>query len=199
MDCGGVRAGSPDNLTTLCIFAPMKRLVSIGLLLLLVFQVAGYFSVFRLIQSGIRKEVFRDMESGIEPRTLIEIVVPNDRAQAALKGYTLIRNREIIFKGVYYDIVRGEPFGTDMRYFCYADSKETRLAEQMNEKGDRDQQEQAGLVHHIISLALAAYLADYVQVPDNPGRDQLTNKTGYFFSVVTWEPAMIVPPPRVIV
>lgn len=177
----------------------MKRLVSIGLLFLLGFQVAGYFSVFRLMQSGIRKEVFHEIESGIKSDSMVEINIPTDPEQAALLGYTLVRNREIIFRGVYYDIVRSETVGSFTRYFCYADEKETRLVEQMNEAGHQHQQEQVTLVHHLASLSLAVYLAGYEYLPDRERQNGPADKTGYFFSASTWDLSMSVPPPKPIV
>jgi hypothetical protein len=177
----------------------MKRLVSIGLLFLLIFQVAGYFSVFRLMQSGIRKEVFRQMESRDEEGGIVVIIIPADPEQAARQGYTLIRNREIIFKDVYYDIVRSEPDGLNTRYFCYADEKESRLAQQMNEHARQGKGDPYGLVNHLLNLALTAYLGGYVYLPDLPGQDDTPDSTGYFFSSLTWDPSLPAPPPRLIV
>lgn len=176
----------------------MKRLVSVGLLFLLVFQVAGYFAVFRLVQSGIRQEVYRDLKSGIDTESLVELLVPNDPAQARLDGFVLERNREIIFKGVYYDIVRSESAGSATRYLCYADHRESELVSEMKNESHSGARDHKGQIRLLISLAMASYLSEFKLVNTNLCPESEFEFCGYFFSVMTWDPSLAAPPPRLI-
>jgi hypothetical protein len=177
----------------------MKRLLAILLLLLLAFQTAGYFAVFRLMQSGIRKEVFHQIESGREIGELVELLVPNDRFRSSAAGYSMVGNREIVFRGLFYDIVRCEPEGHSTRYFCYVDNEESELADQVTQSSRSGKQDQASLVSHLVSLTLSCYLAGTGTKADPLHHGKKNCTPGYSFSIVTWAPTLTVPPPKLVV
>ena len=174
----------------------MKRFVSIGLLFLLMFQVAGSLALFRLIRSGIRYEVKEYIGSGIEPHLLLELIIPNDPAAAAELGYEFEGKREIIYNGDYYDIIRSTTEGDYTRYICYKDDKESHLAKKMTESREPDGKEKSALAAHLLQLTLATYLPDFWVWPGfSPDRNQACLAGGYGFSLSTWDESIPGPPP----
>jgi hypothetical protein len=178
----------------------MKRIVSIGLLFLLMFQAAGSLALFRLMQSGIRYEVKGYIKTGIEPHLLVELIIPTDPAVAEEMGYEFEGRREIIFNGHYYDIVSRETQGDHTRYICYKDDKESDLAKDMTESRHPAGQEQSALATHLLQLTLASYITDFWIGPGVlPEGPQNSPDSTYYFSLITWVGSIPGPPPWSIV
>ncbi len=174
----------------------MKRIVSIGLLFLLMFQAAGSLALFRLIQSGIRYEVKEYIGSGIEPHLLIDLIIPGDPKAAAQLGYEFEGKREIIYNGSYYDIVSSVTEGDYTRYVCYKDDKESHLAKEMTESRESDGKEKSALAAHLMHLTLASYITDFWIWPGfSPDVTQGSMAGGYCFSLSTWDVSIPGPPP----
>lgn len=180
-----------------CIFEPMKRIVSIGLLFLLVFQVAGYFMVFRLIQHDIRQNAWHGIDSGAGQEELVDLLVPNDPELAAAEGFIFEHNREIIYRGTYYDIVTRTGAGTHTRYTCYADHQESKLVKGMKDDPQAQKTEPPGRVSFLISLTLASYLANFFNWSDPLVQLKPDSHALYLISKMDWNADFPSPPPRI--
>lgn len=176
----------------------MKRLVPIGLLFLLLFQVAGYFITFRLIQSDIRRTVREGIESGIPESELVDLVVPNSPVEAAALGFRLEHNREIIYRGQYYDIVSRKEEGEFTRYTCFADHHESKLVNRMQEQDPTSASGLSARLQQIISLALASYLSAGEEWPGPNVRYLPASQYIYLIPHTRWDPDFPAPPPRLI-
>lgn len=103
---------------------------SIFLLFLLVAPITSSFIFLHYQKKQVRKEVKRQIIAGIDRDGLVLLKFSKDEAQDRLQW---IHGREFIFNGYMYDIVEVETTGGQTNYWCWPDSKETKLNKQLDD------------------------------------------------------------------
>lgn len=147
----------------------MKKLLSILLVLILLFNIGGFYVVIKSRQYAIRKEVKRQIKHGVDEKDLVPILV-NDDNQDQLDWK---HSKEFRYKGSMYDIVRTEfnENGT-ITYHCIIDDNESALFNDLDRLVQVKQKHTHKNIFQIQkSLTLFAYniklLEDVFATPEN--------------------------------
>src|SRR5512145_2319928 len=102
----------------------MRRISSISLLFVLIFQGAGHFFVFKIQQHEIRREMKRRIKAGVPETELVLFKILDQKPDPAFQR---VDAHEFRFDGKMYDIVRRESHGDTTWYYCLSDELETQL------------------------------------------------------------------------
>ena len=102
----------------------LNKFISVILALLFLFYVAGIYLVFSLIQYSVREEMEEEIKGGIEEKDIFVITVYGiDREEI-----DWIRpEKEFMYKGEMYDVVKTETSGCKKSIFCISDTREKQL------------------------------------------------------------------------
>jgi len=177
----------------------MKKVLSISLLLIFLFQMTGYYFVFKIQQREIRKEFKRLLQTGIAEDKLVVIEFDKNRMPAKGEEIKFIENHEILYHNTFYDIVRKEALGSVTKYFCIADHDETILfarlnkvmKDEMNKNNDRKKQNNS-LKQLLNVFTFSANRPDFSAFALD-----FSSGINYQFSLKLWIPFPMVPPPKV--
>jgi hypothetical protein len=177
----------------------MKRLLSILFLLIFVYNLAGYFVVFRLEQYAVKRSMKALIKSGLNEEALEKVVVPNGDISTERFGFRLLdEGKEFMYKGKLYDIVKSSTDGKNTVFYCINDKNEERLfanlyehIKQNNEPNTPAKNHSNNLVKSIIKEAL----------PDNSMEMLLTKTADIQFSIYDIAPLqqyipLHTPPPK---
>ncbi|NJO91210.1 MAG: hypothetical protein HC831_21285 [Chloroflexia bacterium] len=93
-------------------------------MVLILYQLVGYYSIHQLQLCRVRKEVKKQIKSNI-PQNQLTII------QFSLFEINTInwvkKDKEFIYKGEMYDVVKVNKLNNATTFYCIADFKETRL------------------------------------------------------------------------
>jgi len=176
----------------------MKKVLSISLLLIFLFQMAGFYFVFKIQQREIRKEFKRLLQSGIAEDKLVVIEFDKNCKPAKGEEIKFIENHEIFFHNTFYDIVRKETLGSVTKYFCIADHDETLLfarlntvmKDEMNKNNERKRQNNSfKQLFNPFTISTNHPILEVFTIDIPP-------KIYYQFSLKSWIPFPLVPPPK---
>jgi hypothetical protein len=115
------------------IIAGLKKLVSIFLVFLILYNMLGYIVVFKSYQYAIRKEVKNRIKDAIPENELTIIRLTTNEVQNGKIGFKKIDEKEFSLSGNLYDIVRSRICGDTTIYYCINDSKEEKLFANLDE------------------------------------------------------------------
>ncbi len=170
----------------------MKKTISIALIAVLLFNIAGFLLVFQSQVKGVRQSIKTRVKSGI-PEKELTVISTTPATASELKWKE--ENKEFVFKGQMYDVVRKEA-GADgkVTYFCITDKQETVLFANLDEmvKSNMDSGKNAP-AKNLLKIFLSVYF-----VPDNKASLVLepVNTITYHYSGTPVSPVFeIVPPP----
>lgn len=107
----------------------MKKAPAIFLLLLIIYQLLGYYSIHQLQIYHIKKEVKKRIKKSIPNDELIKFTFAlseTNKIQWVKKG------KEFIFEKLMYDVVEAKIVADSINYLCIADFKETQLYAQLD-------------------------------------------------------------------
>jgi len=102
----------------------MKKYIGIFLLLSLLLPFSGTFLWLQYQKISIQKETKRDMLSHINKKDLVLLSFTPEEAKKKLKWE---HSKEFEYQGQMYDIVSVEVDDGKIKYWCWADNKETHL------------------------------------------------------------------------
>lgn len=107
----------------------LKRLISILLVMMLVFNSAGYVFVFYQLKKYFKKEAFSKLENYINPDDLSTIVVSKYQYENEDDNFYFVEPHEIKFYGKMYDIARTDFTDDSVKITALNDENEDNLHE----------------------------------------------------------------------
>jgi hypothetical protein len=173
----------------------MRVLLAIFLLLLMLFQTASHFFVFKIHQYYIRKEIKAQIKAGVPKEALILLKI--DKSLEA-DEFQRVEEDEIRYHGEMYDIVRQENHGDTTWYYCIWDEKESELFAQLDEQVDQqmnqnpEQQKQHELLNRLLGTL---YLSENKHHLFLSFISKIPNTSYYSFALKIWEETPPTPPP----
>ena len=106
----------------------MKKILSWLVLAVMVITIAGYLPLYKIMQNKMRTEVLSEIQRGIPVEQLRSVCFENGE-----KPNWSEMNREFIYKGHLYDVVRKVKHGNTTEYLCVDDVKESCLNRKLND------------------------------------------------------------------
>ena len=110
-----------------------KKIISILLLILFLFNVSGYFVVFKLRQYNAREEMKTRIKQNLRDEEMEVIIIQNSEINSPLSDFCFIEEDEFRYKGNLYDIVRKKTEGSNTVFYCINDKQEEKLFDGLNE------------------------------------------------------------------
>ncbi len=108
----------------------MKKVLSILFLFIFLYNLTGYYAVFKALQYQVRNEVKQRIKQSVPDDELVLITV----SIADNKSLTWTKpNKEFRYKGEMYDIVSQETKEDMILYYCIHDFKESKLFANLDE------------------------------------------------------------------
>lgn len=104
------------------------------MVLLLLFNLAGQYTMFKIEQQKIQKSIKKLMEQQIPNHFLHKITVAKEDTHS-LKWEKI--GREFWYKGQLYDVVRSITNSQSVTYYCIQDSKETQLVQNYQKRQEQ--------------------------------------------------------------
>lgn len=102
----------------------MRKIISIFLLAIFLFDFFGYFPIFKAAQYKIQKEIKTLLKKGVPENELNVIIVPVEKVNDLDWKR---EGKEFRHNGNMYDIVRHETKDGNIHYYCVNDTQETQL------------------------------------------------------------------------
>lgn len=102
----------------------MKKYISIIVLLIILFNIGGYYLCFTVLQLKIRTEIKQAIRNGLKDEDLILFEI-SDNSNPAV--HWVESEKEFSFKGEMFDVVRIKKQQNKKLYYCINDRKEEQL------------------------------------------------------------------------
>jgi hypothetical protein len=139
----------------------MKRILSILLLFVFLFNIMGYYAAFLVQRAQLKKEMKAFIKSDEGKENLQKLVIPVAKYAASVD---FIEENEFIYKDELYDLIKKETTVTGIILYCINDLKEELLIEvarkhfNKNNNPNTSTDNSSSLIENIINEAL----------PENP-------------------------------
>jgi hypothetical protein len=173
----------------------IRRISSISLLFMLLFQATGHIFVFKIQQHEIRREIKRRIKAGVPETELVLFKILDEKPDPAFQH---VEEHEFRYDGKMYDIVRGESHGDTTWYYCVSDEMETQLFANLEDLVKKDMTgnpQHRKQIDELLRLSGAWYCSP--QTGDlfifSTEQNPLTFLT---FSLKTWDLPPSTPPPE---
>lgn len=108
----------------------MRHTISILLLGVFCFPLAGHWLLFALRKYQIRENTERLLRAGVSEEQLVLVRLPDDWKRYPGLSFQRMHAREFKYQGVMYDVVRQARSGDTTLYWCVADYADTELHRQ---------------------------------------------------------------------
>lgn len=102
----------------------MRKLISIPLVFIFLFNIGGYYLWFSVMQYGIQKEIGKEIAAGIKDEDLTLIVIP-EKGESEIAW--IKSEKEFRYKDEMYDVVKTKNLPGKKLYYCINDKKEKQL------------------------------------------------------------------------
>jgi hypothetical protein len=110
----------------------MKRLLSILFLFIFLFNLSGYFIVFKIEEFAIEREMKAYIKKNISDIELEKVIIA-DSVIASSSCFRYTEENEFVYNGKYYDVVRKTSDIGMTIFFCINDSDEEKLFESLQD------------------------------------------------------------------
>ena len=127
----------------------MKKIIPALLLIAMLFNAAGYYIVYEVNRFLIHEEFTSLLKHGCYDRELSVFSVFNPGADPSFRR---VDEREIVYRGNLYDVVKEVPKGKLVTFYCIHDNKEEILIAGM--KNMHNNKKAQNLLQHLVTLAL---------------------------------------------
>ena len=108
----------------------MKKLISFIAISVLLFNTIGSLIVFKSMSYCIHKEIKNAITQSIPQNKLITIIIDKNNN----KDINFVDDKEFMYKGKMYDVVRQQANGNTTIYYCINDTKEEELYANLNKE-----------------------------------------------------------------
>ncbi len=110
----------------------MKSFLTILSAAIFLFGGAGYYLAFSLADERVKNEVAQSIET-LSPATYVELSFSQEELQRMVV-FTGFNQKEFIYQGKHYDVVKVYKQNSTFIFTCVADEKETALFSHMDQK-----------------------------------------------------------------
>ena len=163
----------------------MKKIVAILLLLVLLFNIAGYRLLFNQLENNATAKLENKIDQGAySPEQLVEIKIPLSMPYYSDKDYEAV-NGETEWNGQHYQYVKRKVSGNTLYLLCIPNHEKNKIAEAENSftksVTDKDQNNVPGKPQStIIKFVLTEFLPQnnsnlFVPQINNSGKHRISN------------------------
>jgi len=110
----------------------LRKIISIFLGFLILYNIVGYLIVFKSFQYAIRNEIRTKIENQEDNNNLVTIKLTNNDIRSGLRGFKRLDKNEFTLDGKLYDVVQCKMAGDTYILYCINDKKEEQLNAGLN-------------------------------------------------------------------
>jgi hypothetical protein len=177
----------------------VRRIFSVFVLIVMLFNISGYFFTFYLIQQEYKKQFRKYICQHVSPENSELIIISDAEIQRPGSAFKSMEENEFRYQGKMYDIIKSEKRGNNNIFYCVNDKNEeqllARFEDYLKHHDDTNapyQEKSNRIFFQIIKQAITEY-ANIFLFP----KDISNNNFCYFFSVQTVIINNIFIPPKV--
>lgn len=171
----------------------MKKTAAILLVMLILSQGAGMFFLLKLQQSAARMDMKERLKRGVDDSELTHFVFHRNTP----KEVSWVHEREFMYGGEMYDVVRQASKGDSVFIACVHDHRETKLVKQLLKIVNPEKSHPVAAANYHIRPAYNWFCNDLsVPMKSNFCLLQLLPRADSF-SLKTFQPSVAAPPPKV--
>lgn len=176
----------------------MKKVLSILFLLIFLYNLTGYYVVFRALQYQVRREVKHRIKQNVsdDELVLIPISIADNNSLTWTKP-----NKEFRYKGEMYDIVRQETKKDMILYYCIHDFKESKLFSDLDEYVQRhiaDNPKQRKKAENLLKKVTKDYFFQVLIINNAPKSSQNLKYKKYLQAYNSICLDVLTPPPKLV-
>jgi hypothetical protein len=117
----------------------MKKILSILFLLVFVYNLAGFFIVFKCQQYSVKSDMKALLKKDIPDSKLDKIIIPDADINSGTSDFRYLDdNKEFFYNGKLYDIARSYDDGIKTVFYCINDMNEEQLYSKLEEHIQRN-------------------------------------------------------------
>jgi hypothetical protein len=114
-------------------FILMRKLLSLILCMVFLFNISGYYFVFKILQNNIRKEMKTLIKSTISEDETETIIISDSEMLSPSSSFKFLKKNEFTYKGKLYDIVHRKKENGINTFYCINDKQEEKLFSGLHE------------------------------------------------------------------
>lgn len=139
----------------------MRKIIAIISLVVILFNIGGYFLYFTYLKSVIQKDIKAQIRKGLKEEDLTLIVVTDEISLKWLK-----EGKEFSCNGDMFDVVKKKTEGDSTYYYCINDTKEKHLIADFL-KTDKAKQRSDNILKKVISIIYLPSKFETTQIIDS--------------------------------
>ncbi len=171
----------------------MKKATAILFVMLILSQGAGMFFLLKLQQSAARANMKERLKKGVDDSELAHFVFHRNMP----KEVSWVHAREFMYGGEMYDVVRQVTKGDSVHIACVHDHHETKLVKKLLKIVNPEKSYPAAAANNQLRPAYNWFCNDLSKpIADSFSLRVLLSSTDPF-SLITFQPAIAAPPPKV--
>lgn len=141
----------------------MKKVVAIIWFIVILFNVFGFELIFKIMQNNIQNHIKQEIKQCLKDDELTVIIISlNDES----KLYWVKPDKEMIYKGKMYDVVRTKIHNEKKYYYCINDEKEKQLIDNYN-KTHNSQKELEKRIKKVEKINLYCQKTQFINYQNN--------------------------------
>ena len=158
----------------------MKKLVAITVLSIFLFNLGGFFLVFKYQQSVVRKEIKKQIKEGVPED---ELTIIKQTSEIFDELVWIKPKKEFTYKGTMYDVVRKtiEDNG-DITYHCINDTQETTLFVNLDNQVKKNMDARNNGKDPLKNLFQSLYFSEHISPVDLKLHENKINLFGEYSS-----------------
>lgn len=105
----------------------VRRLISIFIVVLLMFNISGYYFAFQMVYTGYKKQFRKQISSHSNNENTEVLVISDSEIRQHNSPFKWTEEDEFRYHGKMYDIVKCEKQGDNNIFYCVNDKNEEKL------------------------------------------------------------------------
>lgn len=158
----------------------MRRIISLLVILIALWQIVGFFSYFEWEKFQLRQEIKEVIAQTSTKKELCEL----EFTFKEMKNLTWFESREFKFQGRMYDVVKRIPTKNGVRFVCVNDSKEASLYAKLDQStfANLNGSSQNSPLKHWLKVLKTPFTADFYPANFTISKVIKKGKTVFYFN-----------------
>jgi len=105
----------------------MRKLISLLLLIAVLFNIAGYYFTFLIIQQGYKRDFITHLKNDASTKDVLLLRISDEEIRSGVSNFKWTEENEFVFQGKMYDVISRQKQGNMNIFRCLNDNREEML------------------------------------------------------------------------
>jgi len=150
-------------------FCLLKKIIAISFLFIMLYNIAGYYAVFRVLHIQVKKQVWKLRKSAIPEHELLLF----SSVISSAPEFEWVNDHEFRYEGMLYDIIRISSAPSGDIWHCINDRQEEQMLQRLKQQVHQHNGQPAKSAKQLSKSLLKDFFIEYEeakQVSDLPQR-----------------------------